>query len=262
MPVALPWKVVWITGASSGIGRELALSLARDGATVAVSARSKDKLAELAKLAGGIRAYPLDVTDPEAAARVAAAIERDLGPIELAVLNAGVWEPMTASRYDGAKARSSIAVNYVGVVNVLDPLMKSMIERQNGQIAIVASVAGYRGLPKGAAYGPTKAALINLAESLYPDLKLKGVKMTLICPGFVATPMTDVNTFPMPFIIPVDEAVHEIRRGLTRPSFEIVFPSRMKRMMKVLRLLPYAIYFWATGKISKRETAPTAAADE
>lgn len=177
----------------------------------------------------------------------------DLGPVDLAVFNAGVWHPMSASKYDLAKAKDSLTVNVTGVINALDPVMRTMIARGAGHIAIVASVAGYRGLPKGAAYAPTKAALISLAESLYADLRLKGVKMTIINPGFVATPMTSVNTFPMPFIVTESQAVDAIMAGLKRGGFEIVFPMRMALMMKTMRLLPYRIFFWATGKISARE---------
>lgn len=248
-----PPKIVWITGASSGIGKELALSYARDGITVAASARSAGKLAELAAASPNIRVYPLDVTDPEACGRAAETIARDLGPIDLAILNAGVFHPMTAKRYDAGLARTSNAINYVGVVNTLAPVMPVMIARGAGHIAIISSVAGYRGLPKGAAYAPTKAALISLAESLYADLKLKGVTMTVVNPGYVATPMTEPVTFPMPYIIPVDEAVAEIRKGLASGRFEVVFPSRMKWLMKTLRVLPYAIYFRLMGMISKRE---------
>lgn len=251
-----PRGVVWITGASTGIGRALALSYARDGRTVAVSARSGDKLAELEAAHPNIKSFPLDVADAAAAAAAVTAIESAHGRIGLAILNAGIWHPMTAARFDLVKVHMSIDVNYLGVTNTLAPIMAQMIGRQSGHIAIVASVAGMRGLPKGAAYAPTKAALISLAESLYADLKLKGVRMTVINPGFVATPMTDVNTFPMPFIVTVDDAVTAIRRGLARGQFEIVFPLRMAVLMKTLRILPYRVFFWATGKISAREKPP------
>ncbi len=250
--------VVWITGASTGIGRALALSFARDGYRVAASARSEDKLRELEALSPQIKAYPVDVLDAAGVQNCFESIEKAFGPIGLAIFNAGVWHPMTASRYDLAKAKASIDVNFLGVANALAPVMHAMIDRGCGHLAIVASVAGYRGLPKGAAYAPTKAALINLAESLYADLKLKGVKMTIINPGFVATPMTEVNTFPMPFIVSVDEAVKYIRAGLDKGRFEIVFPGRMALMMKTLRVLPYRIFFWATGKIAAREPPPKA----
>lgn len=249
-------RVVWITGASSGIGRELALSFARDGYSVAVSARGADKLSELEALSANIKAFPCDVTDAESVAATVSAIETASGPIDLALLNAGVWHPMTASQYDLAKVKASMDVNYLGVTNALAPVMKLMIARRGGHIAIVSSVAGFRGLPKGAAYAPTKAALISLAESLYADLRIKGVRMTIINPGFIATPMTEVNTFPMPFIVSIDDAVKAIRRGLDSNRFEIVFPGRMALLMKTLRVLPYRIFFWATGKIAQREPPP------
>jgi short-subunit dehydrogenase len=245
--------VIWITGASTGIGRELALRYAREGSVVAASARSADKLSALASENKNIRAYPVDVTDQAAVAAAARAIEAELGPIELAVLNAGIWHPMTASNYDLAKVHESTAINYGGVVNALGPVMSSMIARGRGHIALVASVAGYRGLPKGAAYAPTKAAIISLAETLAADLKLKGVTMTVVNPGFVATPMTAVNNFPMPFLISEKEAVDAIVAGLAKRKFEVVFPTKMAIMMKSLRVLPYSLYFWLTGKISARE---------
>ena len=248
--------VVWITGASTGIGRELALSFARDGRKVAVSARNAGKLLELEQASENIKSYPLDVSDAPAAASTVTRIEQQMGPIGLAIFNAGVWHPMTASRYDLAKVKASIDVNYSGVTNALDPVMRAMIGRGSGHLAIVASVAGYRGLPNGAAYAPTKAALISLAECLYADLKLKGVAMTIINPGFVATPMTEVNTFPMPFLVTTTDAVRAIRRGLDKGRFEIVFPGRMALMMKALRILPYRVYFWAAGKIAARELPP------
>ncbi len=248
-----PWRVVWITGASTGIGRELALRMANQGSRVAASARSADKLADLAALSKNITAFPLDVTDEAAVAACVTRIEAELGAIDLAVLNAGVWHPMTASNYDLAKAKDSNTVNYVGVINALHPVMKAMMARGAGHIALVASVAGYRGLPKGAAYAPTKAALISLAESLYADLALKGVRMTIINPGFVATPMTAVNTFPMPFLVTETEAVDAMMAGLKRGKFEIVFPTRMAVVMKALRVLPYGIFLWLNGRIARQE---------
>ena len=249
--------VVWITGASTGIGRELALSFARDGYRVAVSARSADKLADLAKSARGITAFPVDVSDTAAVRSTVETIESNIGPIDLAIFSAGIWRPMSASTYNLEDAKASMDINYAGVLNSLDPVMRGMISRGQGHMAIIASVAGFRGLPKGSAYAPTKAALISLAECLYPDLKIKGVRMTIINPGFVATPMTDVNTFPMPFLISTDEAVKTIRAGLEHETFEIVFPGRMAIMMKSLRILPYRVFFWLTGKISKREQPPS-----
>ena len=237
------WKVVWVTGASSGIGREIALRLAASGVTVAASARSVDKLAELASASPSIKVYPLDVVDLEATKVVAAEIERDLGPIDLAILNAGVWNFMGATTYDAQVVNQSLAVNYTGVTNALAPLLPAMIARKSGHIAIVSSVAGYRGLPIAVAYAPTKAALINLAESLYPELADLGVKVSVINPGFVESPMTKDNKFPMPFIISTEEAVDTIIKGLIKGRFEIVFPWRMKWLATICRMLPNSWYF-------------------
>lgn len=244
-------NVVWITGASSGIGKALALSYAQDGSKVAATARNVEALRALEAQSSNIRAFPGDVTDAEAISAVAHQIEATLGAIDLAILNAGIWRPLSAARFDAEKAKTSMDVNYQGVVNCLDPVMRAMIGRGRGHIALVSSVAGYRGIPLGAAYAPTKAALISLAESLYTDLKLKGVRVSVINPGFVATPMTAPNTFPMPFIVSVDAAVRAIRKGLSRGRFEIVFPLPMAVMMKMLRILPYRLFFWAIGLTSR-----------
>ena len=237
------WTVIWITGASTGIGRELALRLAASGAKVAVSARSVDKLRELEAAYPNIKAYPLDVVDLAATKATAGTIARDLGPINLAILNAGVWVPMDAETYDAAGITQAMAVNFTGVTNALSPLIPAMIGRKSGHIAIVSSVAGYRGLPVAISYAPTKAALISLAESLYPDLMDHNVKLTVINPGFVDTPMTKPNEFPMPFMVSTQTAADTIIKGLIKGKFEIVFPWRMKLLAKFTRLLPYWMFF-------------------
>ena len=220
------------------------LQLAASGVKVAVSARSVDKLAELAALNPGIKAYPLDVTDQAAAARTCDAIHADLGSIDLVIMNAGVWRPMGAAHYDGAAAVESMNVNYNGVVWPLASLIPKMIERKAGHIALVASVAGYRGLAQSSAYAPTKAALINLAECLKPDLARYGVKISIVNPGFVDTPMTRVNTFPMPFMITAPDAAARIISGLKRGRYEIAFPWPTVMTLKLFRLLPNTLYFW------------------
>lgn len=250
------WNVVWITGASSGIGRELALKLADKGSVVAVSARSADKLAELAGLNANIRTYPLDVTNAQAASDVAARIERELGPISLVILNAGVWDLMSASNFSLDTARKSIEVNYFGVVNALEPVMKSMLARKDGHIAVVSSVAGYRG--GGAAYSPSKAALISLSEALYPPLKDNGVKLTLICPGFIDTPMTEGKAVPMPFRIGVDQTARTIISGLERNKYEIAFPWQMALLMKFMRVIPNRLFLFISGRTMRRVQAAQA----
>lgn len=236
------WRVIWITGASTGLGREMAIRLAASGATVAVSARSADKLAALAAEHPNIKPYPLDVTDLAAVTATAEAIEREVGAIDLAVLNAGVWLPMALTEFDPKRIRQGMEVNYFGVTNALAPLLPAMIKRKAGHIAIVASIAGYRGVALGATYGPTKAALINLSEALYPELANHGIKVTVINPGFVETPMTEPNSFPMPFMIPCDEAVDAMIKGMIKGQYEIIFPWRMKILAKIMRIIPFKLF--------------------
>ena len=241
---AAPWRTVWITGASTGIGRELAIALAKRGVKVAASARSADKLAELAREHPNIASLPLDVADPKATADAARTVAAILGPIDLVVLNAGIWEAMTAKNFSAAKAARSMAVNYQGVVNGIEAVLPAMLERGRGHIAMVASVAGYRGMPLTAAYGPTKAAVINLAETLRNDLAERGITVSVINPGYVETPMTSVNKFPMPYLVPAQDAAARIMRGLEKRKFEIAFPWQLVTMLKIGRLLPYRVFFW------------------
>ncbi len=245
MAEAARWKTAWITGASSGIGRELALLLAKRGVRVAVSARRADKLAELTALDEKITAYPVDVTDRAAMAETARRIGEALGPIDLAIFNAGVWHPMGSAEFNAEKNAESMAINYTGVVNGLAALMPDMVARGAGQIALISSVAGYRGFPRAAAYAPSKAAVTSLAEVLHPDLKPKGVHLSVVNPGFVETPMTSGNAFAMPWIIPPDDAARRIVRGLERRKFEIAFPWQLVLLLKFFRIMPYPVYFWA-----------------
>lgn len=240
MSTPLPWKLVWITGASTGIGREVALQLASLGVTVAVSARSADKLASLG---AKIKPYPLDVTDRAAVLQTIEAIERDLGPIDLAILGAGSYSPVEVDKIDPSLFASIMDVNYTGVVNCLAGLLKPMLPRRAGHIAWIASVAGYRGLPKAAAYGPSKAALINLAESLKPELEGHGITISVVNPGFVETPMTAQNDFPMPFMMQPQEAARLTIMGLAKKRFEIAYPARFVAILKIARVLPYWLFF-------------------
>lgn len=237
------WPVVWIAGASTGIGRALAEALAAGGSQVAVSARSAEKLDAISAVHPNVKAYPLDVTDAEATAETIARIEADLGPIDLAILAAGAWTPLTLESLSAEVFRTTNAVNYLGVTNAVAVLAPAMAARGRGHLAWIASVAGYVGLPKAAAYGPTKAALINLAECLAPELQAKGVTVSVINPGFVDTPLTQKNDFPMPFIISPEEAARRTIEGLEAGQFEIAFPKRMVAMLKGLRQLPYPALF-------------------
>jgi short-subunit dehydrogenase len=237
----LPWELVWITGASTGIGREVALQLAARGVTVAVSARSAEKLEGMGKL---IKAYPLDVTDAKAVHSTIAKIELELGPIDMALMAAGAYAPVDLNAFEPQSFAQMMQVNFLGVVNCISGLLPVMRQRHAGRIAWIASVAGYRGLPKAAGYGPTKAALINLAESLKPELDQIGIKISVVNPGFVETPMTKGNDFPMPFLMKPEDAARRTIEGLAKGKFEVAYPTRFVAILKIARLLPYSLYFW------------------
>ncbi len=240
------WRRAWITGASRGIGRALALRLAADGVHVAASARDLAALEQLAfdarGLPGSISPHPLDVTDRDACDRVVNEIVATDGLPDVAVLNAGTHRATPGREFRAADLRELLELNVLGVAHGLESLLGPMLERGRGQIAVVASLAGYRGLPTAAAYGASKAALINLCEALRLDLHASGIKLQIINPGFVKTPLTDRNPFPMPFLIDVEEAAEAIVKGLRGGRFEIRFPTRFALIMGLLRHLPYRLY--------------------
>lgn len=240
---------VWIVGASYGIGAALAERLAEDGREVWASARSADKLEALAaKHPGRIHPLPLDVTDKPALAAALAAIEAAGGPPDTVVLNAGTHQPVAAKDFKAADLRKLLELNVMGVANGIEVVLPGMLARNAGRLAVVASVAGYAGLPTSAYYGCSKGGLINMIESLAFDLRRTGVKLQLINPGFVKTPLTDKNEFAMPFLVSAEEAARVIARGLGSDRFEIAFPTAFVLILKMLRLLPYRLYFPLVGR--------------
>jgi NAD(P)-dependent dehydrogenase (short-subunit alcohol dehydrogenase family) len=243
--------VAWVTGASSGIGRGVALELARRGYVVAASARRAEELQSLAReaegLAGRIEPAPVDVTDREAMAKAVADIEAR-SPITLAFLNAGGSFDDAPGDFGGDGFRKTFELNVFGVVNGLNPLMNTMKARGRGQIAINGSVAGYGGLPGVGAYGPSKAAIISLAVGAKFAADPSGVTVQIVNPGFVRTPLTAGNTFPMPGIIDCDDASRRICDGFERSGFEIAFPRRLAWLLKALNRLPYSLYFLLLGR--------------
>lgn len=245
-------RIAWITGAGKGLGRSLALELAARGVTVAASARSEEDLAHLAAEDSRIHPYTLDVTQETAVQAVRAAIEQDLGDIDLAVFNAGTHLPVQGDHLTSAPFRTLLEVNLMGVVHGLAAVVPGFIARRRGHVVVTASVSGYRGLPTAAAYGATKAGLINMCEALKPDLERFGVMVSVVNPGFVRTPLTDKNDFPMPFLMEPDEAARRMADGIEAGRFEIIFPTRMALLMKVLALLPASLFFALTRRMVRQ----------
>ena len=235
------WKErrVWVIGASTGIGRATAIALLQRGARVAVSARNVQALRQI----DGALPLPLDVTDAPALRAAMQSLQRDWGGLDLLLYCAGTYRPMRATEFDLTSALQHDDVNYRGVLHALDAVLPVFNAQRSGHIALVSSVAGLGGLPQALAYGPTKAALINLAETLYLDLHPLGIGVHVINPGFVETPLTAQNTFAMPALITPEQAASAILDGLEAGRFDIHFPRRFTLWLKLLRLLPRGLYF-------------------
>ncbi|MDC3142777.1 SDR family NAD(P)-dependent oxidoreductase [Candidatus Pelagibacter sp.] len=246
-------KIIWITGASSGIGKALAIKFAEKGWTVAASARREGLLEDLNKFNQNIYSFPLDVTEIENCKLVANKIIEKFGGIDICVFGTGMHDPKSEKRFNLNKIREIMEVNYFGTMNSINSIYEYFSEKKNGQISIISSVAGYRGLPAAGAYCASKAALTSYAESLNFDMQMKNVKVSLISPGFIKTPMTDQNDFPMPMIKSPEFAANEIFTGLTKKkSFEIHFPKAFTYFLKFLQILPSSIYFKLVSKGMKK----------
>jgi short-subunit dehydrogenase len=239
---------VWLIGASSGIGEATARLLMQRGARVALTSRNRDALTALAD--GNAQVAVADVTDRASLQAAFDDVRAAFGDIDVALINAGTHQPVRAWELDAKAAEKLVQVNLVGAINAAALLAPYFAQRGSGRLALTASVAGYGGLPSGLVYGATKAALINFAETLYLDLAPKGVAVHLINPGFVKTPLTDLNDFRMPALIEANEAAREILAGIEAGEFEIHFPKRFTGLLKVLKLLPYRVYFPLVHRIT------------
>lgn len=241
-------QVVWIIGASSGIGAALAKELAARGATLALSARRKDALEQLKSgLGQAHRTFALDVTDADLVGRTAHAIRAAFGRMDRVVFLSAAYQPMHACALDIHMTRQMVNVNLMGAFHVVHAVLPIFKEQQGGQLALCGSVAGYTGLPQGQPYSATKAAVMNLAESLKAELPAT-MDVKLISPGFVKSELTDKNNFKMPMIITAEQAATHIADGLLRSGFEVHFPKRFTWWLKVLRVLPYNITFALTRR--------------
>ena len=246
-------KVIWITGASSGIGKALAIKFAKNNWIVAASARRENLLDELKLINENIHSFPLDVTEIDKCKLTSKKIIERFGNIDICVFGTGMHDPKSEKKFNLEKIREIMEVNYFGTMNSINSVYEYFSEKQNGQISIISSVAGYRGLPAAGAYCASKAALTSFAESLYFDMQMKNVHVSLISPGFIKTPMTDQNDFPMPMIKSPEFAANEIFKGLTiKKGFEIHFPKAFTYFLKFLQILPSGLYFKLVSKGMKK----------
>jgi short-subunit dehydrogenase len=245
-------KKIWITGASSGIGKALAEKFALENWKVAVSARRKEILDEMSNNKN-IYSYPLDVTNQNQINEVSSKIISDFNNLDLCVFSSGTYDPKLEQEINIKQNKFVMETNFFGVLSCIKSVEKYFKDKKDGHISIVSSIAAYRGLPNSSGYGPSKAALTNLTESLYFDFKKCNVRISLISPGFIKTPLTDKNEFPMPFIKSPEFAADKIFNGLTKSkAFEIHFPKALTLLLKFLRILPYRMYLFLIDKFVKR----------
>ncbi len=246
-PAFTDWtdRTVWLVGASTGIGRATAELLHQRGARVVVSARNAAALQAFEAQHAGSLGLALDATDRAAMTGAARRIVERFGRIDLAVYCAGHYKAMRATEFDLDEMLRHDKVNYVGALHMLDAVLPVLLRQKAGHISLVSSVAGYRGLPNSLAYGPTKAALINLAQTLYLDLHPLGIGASVINPGFVETPLTSQNEFAMPALITPEQAAQEMLKGWEAGEFEIHFPKRFTLWLKALSHVGDWLYFKA-----------------
>ena len=246
-------KVIWITGASSGIGKALSIKFAQEGWIVAASARREGLLQELNRINKNIHSFPLDVTNPEQCKKVFEEIKKKFNNIEISIFGTGIHDPNSEKKFNLEKIREIMEVNYFGTMNSINSVYDYYNDKKSGRISIISSVAGYRGLPAAGAYCASKSALTSFTESLHFEMKKKNVRVSLISPGFIKTPMTDQNDFPMPMIKSSEFAAEQIFLGLIKKKgFEIHFPRIFTYMMKILSMLPSNIYFKIVEKGMKK----------
>ena len=245
-------KKIWITGASSGIGKAVAEKFATEGWLVAVSARRKEILDKMAEHKN-IFSYPMDIADINQIELTFKKIINDFKDLDFCLFCSAIYNRKSEKEINVVEIRKTIDINFLGTVNCVKVVENFFKNRRKGTISIVSSVAAYRGLPNSSGYGPSKAALTNFAESIYFDFKKYDVLIRLISPGFIKTPMTDTNEFPMPFIKSSDFAADKIYKYLVKKSnFEIHFPIELTSILKILRILPYSIYLFLIDKLIKK----------
>ena len=247
-------KTIWITGGSTGIGKALAIKFANEGWNVAISARRENLLREISDNHENINSFPLDVTNKDKCKEVFNNIKNQFENIDICFFSTGTWNPKKEKDIDVEQIEDVFKVNFFGTLNSIKSVEKYFKEKKSGTITIVSSIAGYRGLPNSTGYGPSKSALNNLAESLYFDFKRSNVRICLVSPGFIKTPMTDKNDFKMPFLKTTDYAAEKIYDGLiNKKVFEIHFPKSLTLILKILSFLPSKIYFNLVEKLTKHQ---------
>ena len=245
-------KVIWITGGGTGIGKAVAIKFANQGWKVAISGRRENILKEVEDINPNIKSFPLDVNDKGKCFEIMKNIKEEFGDIDICFFSTGTWDPKKEREIDVEQIEKVFKVNFFGTLNCIKSVEDHFRNRKNGIITIVSSIAGYKGLPNSTGYGPSKAALNNLAESLYFDFGRYGVRVCLVSPGFIKTPMTDKNDFKMPFLKTPEYSADKIYNGLINSNkFEIHFPKSLTLILKFFKIIPDRLYFYLVKKMTK-----------
>ena len=245
-------KVIWITGGGTGIGKAVALKFANQGWKVAISGRRETVLKEVEDINPNIKSFPLDVNDKGKCFEIMKNIKEEFGDIDICFFSTGTWDPKKEREIDVEQIEKVFKVNFFGTLNCIKSVEDHFRNRKNGIITIVSSIAGYKGLPNSTGYGPSKAALNNLAESLYFDFGRYNVRVCLVSPGFIKTPMTDKNDFKMPFLKTPEYSADKIYNGLINSNkFEIHFPKSLTLILKFFKIIPDRLYFYLVKKMTK-----------
>ena len=245
-------KVIWITGGGTGIGKAVAIKFANQGWKVAISGRRENILKEVEDINPNIKSFPLDVNDKGKCFEIMKNIKEEFGDIDICFFSTGTWDPKKEREIDVEQIENVFKVNFFGTLNCIKSVEDHFRNRKNGIITIVSSIAGYKGLPNSTGYGPSKAALNNLAESLYFDFGRYNVRVCLVSPGFIKTPMTDKNDFKMPFLKTPEYSADKIYNGLINSNkFEIHFPKSLTLILKFLKIIPDRWYFYLVKKMTK-----------
>ena len=245
-------KVIWITGGGTGIGKAVAIKFANQGWNVAISGRRENILKEVEDNNQNIKSFSLDVNNKERCFEVAENIRKEFGDIDICFFSTGTWDPKKEREIDIEQIEKVFKVNFFGTLNCVKAVEDHFRNKKNGVITIVSSIAGYKGLPNSTGYGPSKAALNNLAESLHFDFGRFGVRVCLVSPGFIKTPMTDKNDFKMPFLKTPEYSAEKIYNGLINSNqFEIHFPKTLTLILKFFKIIPDRLYFYLIKKMTK-----------
>ena len=245
-------KVIWITGGGTGIGKAVAIKFANQGWKVAISGRRENILKEVEDINPNIKSFPLDVNDKVKCFEIMKNIKEEFGDIDICFFSTGTWDPKKEREIDVEQIEKVFKVNFFGTLNCIKSVEDHFRNRKNGIITIVSSIAGYKGLPNSTGYGPSKAALNNLAESLYFDFGRYNVRVCLVSPGFIKTPMTDKNDFKMPFLKTPEYSADKIYNGLINSNkFEIHFPKSLTLILKFFKIIPDRLYFYLVKKMTK-----------